>query len=140
MQPPGSYKIARSARRGSGHGGRLGGRLPSRNQAFDDYLDAVAFSDLRVQRIVDSLRREIVEAGPGQILRIRQVFETPREVFRIELDVPGMNYQRTTLLDREALEELLEAEEVRKALGTPLGETGCAEEPPVPMASGEHRR
>jgi hypothetical protein len=121
MQPPGSFKIARSSRRISG---RLGGRLPSRNQAYDDYVDALAFGELRVQRIVDSLRREITDGGPGQSLRIRRVFETPREIFRIELDVPGMNYQRTTLLDREALEELLAAEEVRDALQTPLGDPG----------------
>ncbi|MGH0035169.1 MAG: hypothetical protein ACQGVK_09075 [Myxococcota bacterium] len=121
MQPPGSFKITRSGRR---LGGRLAGRLPSRNQAYDDYVDALAYGDLRVQRIVDSLRREIVDGGPGQDLRIRRVFETPREIFRVELDVPGMSYQRTTLLDREALEELLEAEEVRDALCAPLDEIG----------------
>lgn len=133
MQPPGSFKIARGSRRIAG---RLGGRLPSRNQAFDDYVDQLAFCDLRVQRIVDSLRREITGGGPERSLRIRQVFQTPREIYRVELDVPGMSYQRTTLLDREALEELLEAEEVRDALESPLA--GTAE--PALAAGGERHR
>jgi hypothetical protein len=66
-----------------------------------------------VQRIVDSLRAQIAEGGAGQSLRIRQVFQTPREIYRLELDLPELGYQRTTLLERDALEELLMAEEVR---------------------------
>jgi len=40
-------------------------------------------------------------------------FENPREVFRLELELPELGYQRTTLLDREALDALLEADDVR---------------------------
>ena len=59
------------------------------------------------------MRAEILEGGGGSNLRIRQVFRTPREIYRLELELPELGYQRTTLLDREALEELLEADDVR---------------------------
>lgn len=67
----------------------------------------------REGRIVDSLRAQILAGGPGQSLRLRQVFTTPREVFRLEIEEPEFHYQRTTLLDRDSLEDLLESEEVR---------------------------
>lgn len=93
MKPPGSFKIANRRPRSDG---------------------VVGCGELRVQRIVDSLRIQIAEGGPGQRLRIRQVFQQPREIYRLELDLPELGFQRTTLLDREALEELLAAEEVRE--------------------------
>lgn len=93
MRPPGSYKIA------------------SRQRAFDAYLDPSLRGARRARRIVQSLRDEIVEAGDG--LRIRRIFSSPREIFRLELELPELGYQRTTLLDRDALEELLSADEVR---------------------------
>ena len=75
---------------------------------------------LRTQRIVDSLRCEIANSDYTRELRIRQVFTNPREIFRIEFQVPEMNYQRTTLLDRDALEELLEVDEIRALLREPI--------------------
>jgi hypothetical protein len=99
MRPRGTYKIA------------------NRGGALDAFLDPLLNSERRVQRILESLRSEIVEAGNGRSLRIRQVFRTPREIYRLELELPELGYQRTTLLDRDALEELLEADEVRAALG-----------------------
>jgi hypothetical protein len=98
MKPRGTFKIA------------------NRNGALDAYLDPIVRSDMRVQRILESLRNEIVESGGSQSLRIRQIFESPREIYRIELELPELGYQRTTLLDRDALEELLEADEVRAVL------------------------
>ncbi len=98
MKPRGSFKIA------------------NRGGAFDAFLDPLATSELRMQRILASLRNEIVEAGDGCRLRIRQVFRTPREIYRLELELPELGYQRTTLLDRDALEELLEADDVRAIL------------------------
>ena len=68
----------------------------------------------RSDRIVDSLRAQILEGDEDQSLRIRQIFAAPREVYRIEIDRPEQNYQRTTLLDRDALEELLEMDDVRE--------------------------
>ena len=93
MRPPGSYKIG------------------SRNRAFDATLIPALRSAERARRILDSLRSQILEGSDG--LRIRRIFTSPREVFRLEIDVPEMGYQRTTLLDREALDELLATDDVR---------------------------
>ncbi|RIK99558.1 MAG: hypothetical protein DCC71_20125 [Proteobacteria bacterium] len=93
MRPPGSYKIA------------------SRNRAFEAFLGAEARSERRTRKLLDSLRTQILEGSEG--LRIRRVFTTPREVFRLELELPELGYQRTTLLDRDALDELLTADDVR---------------------------
>jgi len=100
MRPPGSYKIA------------------SRARALEAYLPREARAEARVQRMLDSLRSEILEAREG--LRIRRIFTTPREVFRLELAMPELGYQRTTLLDRDALEELLATDDVRAAFGRRL--------------------
>lgn len=88
-------------------------RVLSRNRAFDAYLDPTLRSARRTQRIIDSLRSEITDPDGGGTVRIRRVFAQPREIFRLEIEAPALGYLRTTLLDRDALEELLEAEEVR---------------------------
>jgi hypothetical protein len=93
MQPPGAFKIHR------------------RRRAEPSFADPLSCLNTRTQRIVDSLRDEILASGEN--LRIRQVFQEPRAIYRIELDVPDMSYQRTTLLDGDALEELLEIDEIR---------------------------
>jgi hypothetical protein len=95
MRAPGSFKIA------------------SRNRAFDASLDPRVRGARRMRRILASLRDEIVEGGAGDALRIRRIFSTPREIFRLELELPERGYQRTTLLDRQALEELLAVDGVR---------------------------
>lgn len=97
MKPHGSYKI-------SNRGGDLAA-----------YPNPLARSELRTQRILQSLRDEIVDGGVEHV-RVRQVFRTPREIYRLELELPQFGYQRTILLDRDALEELLEVDEVRAAL------------------------
>ncbi len=132
MRPPGAFKIAhrpRVVRNGSpsettsdrtfstaaalaisdGTDG-LGAHAAS---DLDACLGTLLASDARSQRILASLRNEIVEAGGSQNLRIRLVFREPREIFRLELELPCLGYQRTTLLDRGALEQLLETDEVR---------------------------
>ena len=93
MKPPGTFKIHRK-------------RLIELSAT-----DPLACLNTRTQRIVDSLRDEILESGEN--LRIRQIFQEPRAIYRIEIDVPDLNYQRTTLLDGDALEELLEIDEIR---------------------------
>jgi hypothetical protein len=67
--------------------------------------------------VLESLRNEILESGEAGNLRIRRVFRSPREIYRLEFNNPDREYQRTTLLDRDALEELLEADEVRAIIG-----------------------
>lgn len=89
----------------------------------ESYLDPFGYGPARVQRIVDSLRYQILHGGPDQTLRIRQVFSTPREIFRIEIHETESSYQRTTLIDRDALEDLLESEDIRKRV---LGESANA--------------
>ena len=91
-------------------------KIVNRGREIDAFLDPITRSELRSQRILASLRSEILEGGDGRTLRIRQVFRTPREIFRLELQLPELGYQRTTLLDRDALEELLEAEEIREVV------------------------
>ena len=97
MKPPGAYKL-------------------SNRRSVGALLGPGARGALRSQKILDSLRSEIA-AGGGDHLRIRQVFHSPREIFRLELALPEYCYQRTTLLDREALEELLATDEVAAAVG-----------------------
>lgn len=90
-------------------------KMASRARSFEAFLEPPVRRALRVRRIVDSLRQDILEGSAGD-LRIRRVFSTPREIFRVEIEVPDLAYQRTTLLDRAALEELLAADEVRAIL------------------------
>lgn len=101
MRPPGNYKIA------------------SRARAFESDLPPEVRAEGRVQRLLDSLRAQILAGSDG--VRIRRVFSTPREVYRLEIEVPELGYQRTTLLDRDALEELLATDDVRDAVGRKVG-------------------
>jgi hypothetical protein len=80
-------------------------------------FDPLDFADTRSQKLVDSLCLEILEA---ENLRIRRVFEPPRAIYRIEIDKPEMRYQRTTLLDEDTLQELLEIDSVRKQVASAL--------------------
>jgi hypothetical protein len=104
MKPHGTYRL-------------LGAQRGREGEPSDRMLGTA----LRTQRIVDSLRCEISNGEHERELRIRQVFTNPREIFRVELEVPEMNYQRTTLLDRDALEELLEVDEIRALVREPIG-------------------
>jgi hypothetical protein len=115
MKPYGTYKIAhrRVSTRDS-----LGRHPERRDIDFDPLLDPILAGGPRLQRLLDSLRNEIIEGGAGRNIRIRQVFREPREIYRLELELPELGYQRTTLLDRDALEELLETEGVREIIHT----------------------
>ena len=115
MKPTGTYKLSHR-----GHARRwLRAMGPSiAPDPIDGFLERLAQSEQRVRRLLESLRCEILEAGGGPNLRIRRVFQTPREIFRLELTRPELGYQRTTFLDRDALEELLDADEVRQVVET----------------------
>jgi hypothetical protein len=97
MKPPGTFKLLGRARRNT-----------------PDAMDPLALCVDRSDRIVDSLRVQILEGDADQSLRIRQIFNDPREIYRVEIERPDQNYQRTTLLDREALEELLATDDIRE--------------------------
>lgn len=136
MRPPGTFKIAHRSRRFRSVSSGASADASSRAEAetgsiqhgpdsrsnpvpdLDACLGPLLASDARSQRILESLRNEIVDGGGGQNLRIRLVFREPREIFRLELELPSLGYQRTTLLDREALEQLLESDEVRAVVPT----------------------
>ncbi len=77
-------------------------------------MDPLSLSDDRSNRIVNSLRSQILELNVDQSLRIRQIFENPREIYRVEIDRPQQGYLRTTLLDRDALDDLLATDDVRE--------------------------
>lgn len=109
MKPHGTYKIAR--RRGASS---LPRSAATPIRGYDPLRDPVLDDDPRLQRILESLRQEIIEGGGGANIRVRQIFREPREIFRLELELPELGYQRTTLLDRDALEELLETDAVRE--------------------------
>lgn len=76
-------------------------------------MDPMALCADRSDRIVDSLRAQILDGAEDQSLRIRQIFQDPKEIYRVEIDCPDQSYQRTTLLDRDALEDLLATDDVR---------------------------
>ncbi len=92
-------------------------KIASRSGAFDGYLDPALRCARRVERILDSLRAQITADDGSRTVRVRRILSEPREVFRLEIEIPEQGYQRTTLLDRDALEELLEVEEVRERVG-----------------------
>ena len=97
MKPPGTFKLLGRTRRTRG-----------------DAMDPLALCADRSDRIVDSLREQIMEIEGEQSLRIRQIFRDPKEIYRVEIDHPEQSYQRTTLLDRDALEELLATDDIRE--------------------------
>jgi len=116
MKPHGAYKIrARPLRERTPLTGRA---ATAGGDPIESLLARVASAEQRAQRIVESLREEIREGGDQSTLRIRRVFSTPREIFRLELERPDLGYLRTTLLGREALETLLEADDVRAVVET----------------------
>jgi hypothetical protein len=91
---PGSYRI-----------------LTRSSRAVEDQLEPALAGERRVQRILASLLAEI--RSDDTVVRARRVFERPREIFRLEIERAASGYSRTTLLDRDALDELLEHHEVR---------------------------
>lgn len=76
-------------------------------------MDPLALCGDRSDRIVNSLRTQILEGDGEQSLRIRQIFNDPKEIYRVEIQRPDQGYQRTTLLDRDALEDLLATDDIR---------------------------
>lgn len=113
-KPHGSYKIRYRRPPSAPRGPRA---LPGPGgDPIDALIGEIAHAERRAERIIDSLQQEIVDGGESAALRIRRVFSAPREIFRVELDRPDMGYQRTLLLGREALESLLEREEIQPAL------------------------
>ena len=87
-RPPGTFKLA------------------NRKRSFELYADPWSVvGEQRVNRIIASLQADI---GEGGVCRVRQILERPRALYRLEIERPDVSYERTTILDSGALEELLE--------------------------------
>jgi len=67
--------------------------------------DPWAGADRRVRAILSSIQQDVFDGGRA---RVRQILQSPRELFRVEVEREEMSYQRTTILDRDALEALIE--------------------------------
>jgi hypothetical protein len=89
-------------------------KISSRSGGFDGYLDPALRCARRVERILDSLRAQITADDAIKTVRVRRILSEPQELFRLEIEIPEQGYQRTTLMDRDSLEELLEFDEVRE--------------------------
>lgn len=94
---PGSYRILMRSRR-----------------SVEDQLSPELAAMRRVERMLASLLDEFRCAST--VVRARCIFREPREIFRLEITNPERGYQRTTLLDRDVLDELLEHPDVRERL------------------------
>lgn len=80
-------------------------RLSNQPREFDAGMDPWAGTQRRVRAILSSIQRDLFEGGRA---RVRQILSSPRELYRVEVEREEWAYQRTTILDREALEALIE--------------------------------
>ena len=87
--------------------GRIPGSFKLQNQRrFSLHADPFDFlTGQRIGRIIDSIHSDLDNGGT---CRVRQILKNPRELYRLELQRPDMSYERTTILDRDALSQLLE--------------------------------
>jgi hypothetical protein len=87
--------------------GRVPGSFKHVNQrrSFGSFDEPWIAGDRRLGRILESIQADI---GEGGTCRVRQILKNPRELYRLELERPDMAYERTTILDGDALEQLLE--------------------------------
>lgn len=76
-----------------------------RTPAVDGLSDPLGIYSRRVGRILASIQQDIDEGGHAYV---RQILRGPRELFRLELERSDLAYQRTTILDRETLDALIE--------------------------------
>ncbi|MCP4004113.1 MAG: hypothetical protein GY725_07960 [bacterium] len=80
-------------------------RVMRHRRTLDIYPDPVRKRERRIRAIISSIQRDVDEGGRA---RVRQILKGPCELYRLELELPEMSYQRTTILDRDTLTELLE--------------------------------
>lgn len=80
-------------------------RLAYQTRAMEILANPLAFSRRRVGRILASIQHDIDEGGTASV---RQILKGPRELYRLEVERPDMSYLRTTILDRDTLDTLIE--------------------------------
>lgn len=78
----------------------------NRRRGLELLLDPATRRARRVQRILASIQQDLDNGGTASVRRIHL---GPRELYRLELELPDMAYQRTTILDGETLAALLES-------------------------------
>jgi hypothetical protein len=85
--------------------GRIPGAFKLANRRRPEWpLDPRLRRERRVRRILASIQSDLDNGGRASV---RQILRGPRELYRIELELPEMAYQRTTILDRDSLTRLL---------------------------------
>jgi hypothetical protein len=67
--------------------------------------DPAVLAARRVRGVLTSLHRDI---RAGSRVRVRRILSQPTELYRLELERSDLRCQRTTVLDGETLETLLE--------------------------------
>lgn len=80
-------------------------RLSNQPRELAAGLDPWAGAQRRVRAILNSIQQDLFAGGTA---RVRQILVSPRELYRVEVEREEWAYQRTTILDREALEALIE--------------------------------
>lgn len=87
--------------------GRMQGsfRIANQRRSLELLLDPSTRRARRIERILSSIQQDLANGGTAFV---RQIIRGPRELYRLELELPEMAYQRITILDRDALTELLE--------------------------------
>ncbi len=79
-------------------------RVASQRRAFDVYGDPDIRRARRIRRILASIQDDLEQGGT---VYVRQILRGTMELYRLELELPELAYQRITILDRETLTELL---------------------------------
>lgn len=80
-------------------------RLSNQPLGLGAGLDPWAGTQRRLRAILTSIQQDLLEGGTA---RVRQILSTPRELYRVEVEREDWSYLRTTILDRDALEALIE--------------------------------
>ncbi len=80
-------------------------RVGNQRRAYSVYIDPRSRRAHRINRILASIREDLDQGGTASV---RQILRGPVELYRLELELPELAYQRTTILDRETLTALLE--------------------------------
>ena len=80
-------------------------RHPRSGRLLEAAVDPGQWRARRVRGILDSIQQDLDRGGTP---RVRRILQEPRELYRLELELPELAYQRITILDRETLTHLLE--------------------------------
>ncbi len=80
-------------------------RLSNQPPGLRAGLDPWGEGQRRVRAILHSIQQDVFE---GATARVRQILSSPHELYRVEVEREEWSYLRTTILDRDALEALIE--------------------------------